>query len=208
MMRMLSTLVLSAALLLIGGCPKRVESAPESPQAAPGTETAEIEVAKAPPESSADAPTPRPSILATPEITAAPGEATDLMDPAMPDLDTAASKTAQVSGSYRDSTAPEVLYELRPDGTWQATWQAPDGEKGLRMKGTYKVEYGMARLLCTAVARKDPLSRDFKRERVPPAPQPRCVFTVADDTLFMVPDMADPAFLMTPFTATQLKKLQ
>lgn len=207
MFRAILTLVTGAAFLLTGGCGKKEEPAAESAGGEAGVESAEIVVAKAVPESPAGAPTPQSSLLETPKAGSALGGAGDLAEPVMPDLDAAAQNPAQVAGSYRDPNAPGVLYELRPDGSWQATWESEDGQKGLRMKGTYKIEYGMARLLCTSVVRKDLISGDYKRQRVPPAPQPRCLFTITDDKLIMVPDMADPAFVIEPFSATRLEKV-
>jgi hypothetical protein len=207
MFRAILTLMIGAAFLLTGGCGKKPDSAPESAGGEAGVESAEIVVAKPAPESPAGAPTPQATILETPKAESTFGGAGDLAEPVMPDLDAAAQKPAQLAGSYRDPTAPAVLYELRPDGSWQATWESEDGKKGLRMKGTYKTEYGMARLLCTSVVRKDLISGDYKRERVPPAPQPRCLFTITGDKLIMVPDMADPAFVIEPFSATRLEKV-
>ncbi len=200
-------MVTGAAFLLTGGCGKKADSAPEAVEGEAGVESAEILVAKAAPDSPADAPKPAASVLERPKSEIAQGGPQDLAEPAMPDLDAAVPQPSAVAGSYRDPDAPGVLYELRPDGSWQATWESEDGEKGLRMKGTYKVEYGMARLLCTAVVRKDLISGDYKRERVPPAPQPRCLFTITDGKLTMVPDMADPAFVIEPFSAARLEKV-
>lgn len=207
MFRAILTLMIGAAFLLIGGCGKKAEPAAESAGGEAGVESAEIVVAKAAPESPVGAPTPQATILEAPQAGSALDGAGDSAGPVMPDLDAAEQKPAQLAGSYRDPTAPGVLYELRPDGSWQATWESEDGKKGLRMKGTYKTEYGMARLLCTSVVRKDLISGDYKRDRVPPAPQPRCLFTITEDKLIMVPDMADPAFVIEPFSATRLEKV-
>lgn len=111
---------------------------------------------------------------------------------------------AAIAGRYADANAPDLVYEFRPDGTWQATWDPQDGKNGFRMQGTFKVEYGLARLLLESIIRKDLLSGEFKRPRSMPSPYPRCLFRVEKDRLVIMNEMADTPFVTEPFTAADL----
>jgi len=146
-----------------------------------------------PPSAPASTPAPVPSMLALPE-----GEK-------WPDMSgEAQSDPAIIAGRYSDANVPNLVYEFNPDGTWQATWDPEDGKNGFRMQGTFKVEYGLARLLLESIIRKDLLSGEFKRPRSMPSPYPRCLFRIERDRLVMMGEMADTPFVTDPFTATDL----
>lgn len=161
----------------------------------PATEAAQPSQlpAATPPSAPPSTPAPVPSMLALPE-----GEK-------WPDMSSEAqSDPAIIAGRYSDANVPNLVYEFNPDGTWQATWDPEDGKNGFRMQGTFKVEYGLARLLLESIIRKDLLSGEFKRPRSMPSPYPRCLFRIEKDRLVMMGEMADTPFVTDPFTATEL----
>ena len=164
----------------------------EAPAAAPSS-TPSSTPSSAPSSAPASTPAPVPSMLALPE-----GEKWSDMS------GEAQSDPAIIAGRYSDANVPNLVYEFNPDGTWQATWDPGDGKNGLRMQGTFKVEYGLARLLLESIIRKDLLSGEFKRPRSMPSPYPRCLFRVEKDRLVMMGEMADTPFVTDPFTATDL----
>lgn len=111
-----------------------------------------------------------------------------------------------LAGSYRDSAAPEVLYEFALDGTWRATWQPAGGGGGLRMSGTYLVDGTMVGLQCRSFYRFDPVLKDYAEESVSASPRPRCLFRMEGPALVMQVKKAAEPFVMPPFTARRLVK--
>ncbi len=109
-----------------------------------------------------------------------------------------------VAGSYRDPSAPELVYELHPGNTFTATWQAADGSRGLRIEGLYQVERGeVVYLMGLNFLRKSSFLAGFDESREPTR-KPKCYFRIEGNQLTMIPDKTDAPFKVAPFTATRL----
>lgn len=74
---------------------------------------------------------------------------------------------AEVAGSYRDTSQPDLVYDFRPDGTWTAIWEkkVPMGlfaqGSARRLQGTYEIRGRELRLTCLSVEERDPVSVGF-----------------------------------------------
>jgi len=77
---------------------------------------------------------------------------------------------AKVAGSYRDAENPAVMYFFGEDGTWRAESLVevaagvfPHGS-GRRLEGTFSRRGKLLELVCTAVARQEPTTGEFRSE--------------------------------------------
>jgi len=77
---------------------------------------------------------------------------------------------AKVEGSYRDAENPAITYFFGDDGTWRAESLVevaagvfPHGS-GRRLEGTFSRRGNMIELVCTAVARQEPTTGEFRSE--------------------------------------------
>lgn len=113
-----------------------------------------------------------------------------------------------IAGSYRDSSAPELVYELHPGNTFTATWQAADGSRGLRIEGLYQVERDeVVYLMGLNFYRKSSFLGGYDDNRVPTR-KPKCYLRIEGDVLQLIADKTDAPFKVAPFTATQLSRIQ
>ena len=173
--------------------PERTEPVLPAPPSARAEPEAVVEPAKTAEPPAAAETTPVPEIVETESEPAAKA-------PPMP--------PESVPGLYRDPSASAVLYDFKEGDRWTATWQMPDGSRGLMMEGMYQIERGdVVHLLVTQFGRRGSASIGGWDFRAPPQPRPRAYFRIEGNELVLIPDKTAQAFTMPPFTASRLMKV-
>ncbi len=174
---------------------KAPEPPPPAPPPANTASEAVVEPAKTIMEPPAPEETPPPPVVIA-ETEAEPAAKAPPMPP------------ESVPGLYRDPAASDVLYDLEEGDRWTATWQTPDGRRGLMMEGMYQIEGGgVVHLLVTQLGRRGAASIGDWDLRAPPQPRPRAYFRIEGNELVLMPEKTGQAFTMPPFTASRLMKV-